>query len=290
MSPKILIVGASGMLGSSLFRYLAKLGDLNVLGTVRTTAFINTFEEKGFKNIQTGIDATDFKSISNLIEIFQPNYVLNCIGIIKQLDSAKVHIPSIEINSLLPHRLAQACNKVDARLIHFSTDCIFSGDKGMYSELDCPDADDLYGKSKLLGEVNYGPHLTLRTSIIGHELNKSVSLVDWFIKQKESVPGYSKAIFSGMPTIYVAEFLKYYIFGRNISGLYHLSVEPIDKYSLLLLIKEKYGLDIDILPEDNISIDRSLDSHKLRLETGFTPPSWQVLVEKMREEYVEYFI
>ncbi|MAJ81643.1 MAG: NAD(P)-dependent oxidoreductase [Legionellales bacterium] len=290
MVKKILIIGANGMLGGSLFRYLSKSKHFNVLGTVRSRATAEIISQHGFKNIQSDVDITEFDSVSSLMNTFQPHYVLNCVGLIKQLEAAKAPAPSIEINSLLPHRLAQACNAVDAHLIHFSTDCVFSGDKGMYVETDLPDANDLYGQSKLLGEVNYGPHLTLRTSIIGHELSKSVSLVDWFLGKKGMVHGYRKAIFSGMPTIYIAEFLQTYVFEKNISGLYHLSVDPIDKYSLLMLIKEQYDLNIDIVPQDDILIDRSLDSQHIRSKTGFVPPRWQFLVEKMRQEYLEYFI
>jgi dTDP-4-dehydrorhamnose reductase len=142
----------------------------------------------------------------------------------------------------------------------------------------------------LLGEDDYGHHLTLRTSIIGHELGKSVSLVDWFLSQHGAVKGFKKAIFSGLPTIYVAEFLKDYVFGKKVSGLYHLSVDPIDKYTLLQLVKGAYLTAAVITPCDDLVIDRSLNSDALRDVTGFTPPSWPNLIEKMREEYLEYFV
>ena len=161
----------------------------------------------------------------------------------------------------------------------------------MYSEKDIPDATDLYGRSKLLGEVDYDNHLTLRTSIIGHELKKSLSLVNWFLNNKEKVSGYSRAVFSGMPTIYLAEFLDKFIIEKkkNISGLYHLSVDPIDKFNLLNLIKMNYNLDIQIDNNPNIVINRSLNSDKLRKDVDFTPPNWAFLIETMYDEYKKYF-
>ena len=173
MSNRILVVGANGMLGGSLFRYLSKIPAFEVLGTVRSTEAKFALDQQGFAKIASGVDVTDFQTITKVISDFKPNYVLNCVGVIKQLDASRAPVPSIQINSLLPHQLANACDEADAKLIHFSTDCVFSGLAGSYKESDTPDATDLYGRSKLLGEVDYGPHLTLRTSIIGHELAKS---------------------------------------------------------------------------------------------------------------------
>ena len=289
MSNRVLVVGANGMLGGSLFRYLSKLHGFEVLGTVRSLEAKSALNQQGFENTVSGVDITDFQTISSVISDFRPDYVLNCVGVIKQLDASKAPIPSITINSLLPHQLAESCDNFDAKLVHFSTDCVFLGRSGLYNESDTPDAADLYGRSKLLGEVDYGHHLTLRTSIIGHELGKSVSLVDWFLSQHGAVKGYRKAIFSGMPTVFVAEFLKDHVFGKNVSGLYHLSVDPIDKNTLLQLINNAYLTGAEIAPCDDHVIDRSLNSDALRAITGFNPPTWPQLIQKMREEYLEYF-
>ena len=289
MSNKVLVVGANGMLGGSLFRYLSKLPGFEVLGTVRSLEAKNALNKQGFENTVSGVDVTDFQSMSNAIDDFRPDYVLNCVGVIKQLDASKAPIPSITINSLLPHQLAESCDQFDAKLVHFSTDCVFSGAIGLYKESDNPDAIDLYGRSKLLGEVEYGRHLKLRTSIIGHQLGKSLSLVDWFMSQHGAVKGFRKAIFSGLPTIYVAEFLKDYVLGKELSGLYHLSVDPIDKNTLLQLINDVYKTGSEINSCDDLVIDRSLNSDALRAITGFNPPSWPQLIKKMREEYLEYF-
>ena len=289
MNNKILIIGANGMLGSSLLRYLSKEATLEVLGTVRSLEAEKLLSCQGYSNTIREVDIIDFHTLRSVVMKFKPAYVLNCVGVIKQLEQSKAPVPSIEINSLFPHRIAKVCDEVGARLIHFSTDCVFSGIKGMYVESDIPDATDLYGRSKLLGEVDYGKHLTLRTSIIGHELGKAVSLVDWFLRQKGSVNGYRNAVFSGMPTVYVAEFLQKYVFGFDVFGLYHLGVDSIDKYSLLKLIGEHYEVSTDILPYDDFKIDRSLNSERLNSVTNFVPPSWDTLIQRMRREYLEYF-
>ena len=277
------------MLGGSLLRYLSKEATLEVLGTVRSLEAEKLLSCQGYNNTIREVDIIDFHTLRSVVMKFKPAYVLNCVGVIKQLEQSKAPVPSIEINSLFPHRIAKVCDEVGARLIHFSTDCVFSGIKGMYVESDIPDATDLYGRSKLLGEVDYGKHLTLRTSIIGHELGKAVSLVDWFLRQKGSVNGYRNAVFSGMPTVYVAEFLQKYVFGFDVFGLYHLGVDSIDKYSLLKLIGEHYEVSTDILPYDDFKIDRSLNSERLNSVTNFVPPSWDTLIQRMRREYLEYF-
>ncbi|MEB1142868.1 SDR family oxidoreductase [Citrobacter freundii] len=289
MRKKILIVGANGMLGSSLLRYFSSIGGYEVLGTTRNIVVAEQLEQKLNVKIIDNVDATDFKRLESVVEEHKPNIVLNCVGIIKQLDAAKNNILSIEINSLLPHKLAQLCSVHNAKLIHFSTDCIFKGTKGNYVEDDESDAIDLYGKSKFLGEVGYDGHLTLRTSIIGHELESNHSLVDWFLSQKNSVTGFTNAIFSGLPTCYMAEVIHKYVLPNNLSGLFHLSVDPISKYDLLNIIKKVYGKNIDIKPADDFRIDRSLNSTLFRNKTNFSPESWTKLIEKMNDEYNKYF-
>lgn len=290
MSESILILGANGMLGSSLLRYFSRDSRYEVIGSVRSEGAYNALLKQGFDNIKVGVDVNNIDDIENLMIDVKPTFVFNCVGIIKQYDISKIPVPSIRINSLLPHQLAELCDKLGGKLIHFSSDCIFSGDRGMYHEDDIPTATDLYGRSKLLGEVNYGKHLTLRTSIIGHEIDSSVSLVDWFLSQKVSVKGFSKAIFSGLPTVCVAEFLENHVLNNEkLSGLYHLSVNPIDKYTLLNLIKEQYKFNIEIEKFEEFEIDRSLDSSKLRATCDFSPLSWSELIKKMHDEYKEYF-
>lgn len=287
---KILVIGATGMLGYSLFSNLSEHSNLSVFGTVRNIAG----KEHCFKYTQqqliSGVDAYDINSLKKAVAKVGPDVVINCVGLIKQHGISKQHIDAIKINALLPHELANICDQVNSKLIHFSTDCVFTGDVGLYSESSLPDARDLYGKSKCLGEVSYGKHLTLRTSIIGHELTSAVSLVDWFLSQGKSTKGFSKAVFSGLPTCYIVKLLVEYILPNpEVAGLLHLSAEPIDKYSLLKLIAGQYQKQITIAESQELVIDRSLNSDKFRQLTQFSPPVWSDLVEYMHTDYLKRY-
>ncbi|ELV8605447.1 SDR family oxidoreductase [Vibrio vulnificus] len=282
---KVLVIGTTGMLGYSIFANLSELSNLDVYGTVRTVNGLERFFPSSDKLIPN-VDVKDFKTLERAISAVKPDVVINCIGLIKQHDVSKQHVEAIEINALLPHKIAQLCDSIQARLVHFSTDCVFDGKAGDYSESDLPTATDLYGKSKCLGEVDYGKHITLRTSIIGHELKSSVSLVDWFLSQEGSVRGFSKAVFSGLPTAYVAKVLADYVLpNASLCGLYQLSVGPIDKYSLISKVADVYSKQIEIEKFEGFEIDRSLNSTKFREETGFVPPSWDELVAFMYADY-----
>ncbi|KGJ94231.1 dTDP-4-dehydrorhamnose reductase family protein [Thalassotalea sp. ND16A] len=287
---KVLIIGATGMLGYSLFRNLSEYSALDVYGTVRATndkeSYFSKLESKLFKSI----DVENLETLESVVKELKPNVVLNCIGLIKQYDSAKVPVAAIRTNSLLPHQIAAICDENSAKLIHFSTDCVFSGKKGNYVESDIPDASDIYGRSKLLGEVDYKPHLTLRTSIIGHELSSNVSLIDWFLSQAKETKGFSKAIFSGLPTCYVAKVLVDNIFtNTNLTGLYQLSVDPIDKFTLLSKVAKVYSKEITIHESDELEIDRSLDSSRLRTASNYSPLSWDELINLMHTDYLKYY-
>ncbi|TVP09759.1 dTDP-4-dehydrorhamnose reductase family protein [Shewanella sp. MSW] len=287
---KVLILGATGMLGYSLFVNLNEQAHLSVFGTVRSISGKELFFSNVQEQLITNVDAYDICSLQHAIEVVTPDVVINCVGLIKQHGISKQHIDAVKINALLPHELANICDENNAKLIHFSTDCVFTGAEGLYNEDSLPDARDLYGKSKCLGEVDYGKHLTLRTSIIGHELSSSVSLVDWFLSQEENVKGFSKAVFSGLPTSYIAKLLVEYILPNpEVAGLLHLSVDPIDKYSLLKLIAEQYQKQITIHESRDIVINRSLNSNKFRTLTNFTPPKWRELVEYMHTDYVKRY-
>jgi dTDP-4-dehydrorhamnose reductase len=279
---KVLVIGATGMLGSTIFRAFSAFSDLQTYGTIRNVIGRKYFAPALRNALIPSINMESESGLLTAFSIARPDVVINCVGIIKQSPIANDYLESLSINATLPHRLAKYCEMSGARLIHFSTDCVFSGKSGLYVEGDFPDANDLYGRTKFLGEVDYGNTLTLRTSIIGHELASKKSLVDWFLSQELQVKGFRRAIFSGLPTIEIARLLKEHIItDSSLKGMYHLSVNPIDKNYLLNLISEVYGKKILIVPDDNLIIDRSLNSNRFRLATGFIPKSWPQLISDM---------
>lgn len=286
---KVLVVGASGMLGHKLCQVLGER--FETWGTVRSDA--STYEGLGLLepgHLIGGVDATDQGALAQVVDRVGPDAIVNAVGIIKQLPEAKDPVTSISLNSLEPHRLAAIGRASNARLVHVSTDCVFSGGDGMYSEDDLPDARDLYGRSKLLGEVDGPGSVTLRTSIIGRELVSSNGLVEWFLGNAGgAVDGYRKSIFSGLPTLILARVVADVIENHpELEGLFHVSVEPIAKLDLLQLLKDAYRVEVDIRATDGVEIDRSLDSSRFRSATGFSPPPWKQLVEEMAGDPTPY--
>ncbi|MEZ9590418.1 dTDP-4-dehydrorhamnose reductase family protein [Vibrio breoganii] len=287
----ILVLGATGMLGYSLFSNLSDHKGHKVFGTVRSLDGKRQFFDGHLDKIIENVDVNDLSSVESALTKVDADVLINCVGIIKQHDISKQHISAIEINSLLPHKLARICNKHSTRLIHFSTDCVFDGKNGNYNETDFPSANDLYGRSKCLGEVDYGGHLTLRTSIIGHELNSSVSLIDWFLSQGKEVNGFTKAVFSGLPTCFIAKILiERVLENLSLKGLYHLSVEPIDKFNLISLVSEVYRKEIVIHENTDLVVDRSLNSKSFQDQTGFLPPDWRELIKYMHKDYLKRYV
>ena len=279
---KILVLGVTGMLGNAVFRLFSEDSNYEVTGSARSTNICKFFPQDLSKRVICDVNVDNIDDLIALFERSQPDVVINCIGLVKQIVEAEDPLKAIPINSLLPHRLAGLSKLVGARLVHLSTDCIFSGDKGMYTELDESDARDLYGRSKYLGEVSTSNSITLRTSIIGHELSGARSLVDWFLAQEGHVKGYRRDIFSGIPTVEVARVIRDFVIPfPQLTGVYHLSVDPIDKFTLLNLIAKVYRKSINIIPDDSLIINRSLDSNRFRLATGFSPKSWKQLITEM---------
>ncbi len=278
---RILILGGDGMLGHRLLLELAARHEVRV--TLRRE--LRAYEAHGIftrANAYDGVDVRSFERLREVLAEFQPEAVVNAIGIVKQLPMAKEAIPSIEINALLPHRLAQAAGAIGARLVHFSTDCVFSGRAGNYSEADMPDAEDLYGRSKLLGEVDYPHCLTLRTSLIGHELDRKTSLIEWFLAQTGPIRGFGKVVFNGFTTIEMARIVEMLLADhREAHGVWHVSSEPIDKCSLLELVKKHYGMATEIVRDDELRCDRSLDSARFRRRFEYRPPSWDTMIAQM---------
>jgi len=278
----VLVLGATGMLGNAMLRLFAQSEGHAVWGSARSAASLRYLPEALHERIVIGADVENADSLARLLEQTRPDVLVNCVGLVKQLAEADDPLQALPINSLLPHRLARLCALSGARLVHVSTDCVFSGAKGLYREEDVADAQDLYGRSKHLGEVDYPHAITLRTSIIGHELASAHGLVGWFLSQSGQVRGYTRAVFSGLPTVELARVVRDHVLTQpGLRGLYHVSAAPIDKYELLRLVAEVYGKQIDIVPDDKLVIDRSLDSKKFRQATGYAPPSWPDLVRRM---------
>lgn len=283
---KILILGATGMLGSAMLHQFHRDHSCEAFGTIRGSDALRHFPSILHDRLIRGVDVLDQDRLAQVMAKVRPDVVINCVGVIKQAEVAKDPLAVLPLNAMLPHRLAALCAIGNTRLIHISTDCVFSGAKGMYTEEDVSDAEDLYGKSKQIGEVVDQPHaVTLRTSIIGHELGSALSLVDWFLSQSGSVSGYKNAIFSGLPTVELARVIRDFVIPNSqLKGLYHVSVAPIDKFTLLGLVARQYGKAIEIIPDDRVRIDRSLDSSRFREAVGYAPPDWQSLISLMHSE------
>lgn len=291
MKKKILILGVTGMVGHALFRQLSLREDLDVHATSRARRSLNLWFSPDFaKKIFSNVEVDNFDSVVGALTSFQPKVVINCIGIIKQSPLANDPLAAVAINSLFPHRLSLACRSAGARLIQMSTDCVFNGTHGGYNENDEPDATDLYGRSKLLGEVVDSNCLTVRKSLIGHELKEKRGLIEWFLSQEGRVEGFTKAIFTGLPTIELARILAEYIIpSETLNGLYHVGADPISKYDLLKLVAGRYGKKITITPDREFQKNRALDSSAFRRLTGYQPPSWPELVDRMYRDYAESF-
>jgi len=247
---RVLVLGATGMLGNAVLRLFAQSPGYQVFGSVRSPAALRLLSNDLHPSVIAGVDVEDIDSLTHLFAVVRPDVVINCIGLVKQLAEANDPMAAILINALLPHRLARLCEVADARLVHMSTDCVFSGAKGMCAESDTADAEDLYGRSKYLGEVDYPNTVTLRTSIIGHELDSARSLIGWFLSQKGGINGFTRAIFSGLPTVEIARVIRDYVIPHpELHGVYHVSADPIS----------------------------------FRRATGFAPKPWPELLRAMNE-------
>jgi len=276
------------MLGNAVFRVFSEDGRHEAWGTLRGEAARRYFPEQAQPRLLSGVDVLDHDALIDVAAKVRPEVVINCVGLIKQLADAKDPLAALPINAMLPHRLARLCALIGARLIHVSTDCVFSGRQGMYRESDPSDAEDLYGKSKFIGELHDAPNaLTLRTSIIGHELGSNHALIDWFLSQRGPVKGFAKAVFSGLPTAELARVMRDVVLPHpELHGLYHVAAAPIAKLDLLRLVAAEYGKDIEIQPDDSLVIDRSLNAERFTRATGYRAPPWPELVARMRAYYI----
>lgn len=287
MTPRALVLGAGGMLGHKLWQRLQPVMD--TWATVRTRAGLpgELFDSP---RVLEGVDAFAFETVDAALRRVRPTVVVNCVGIVKQRAEAKAPVPSITINALLPHRLHDACREAGARLIHVSTDCVFSGARGGYRESDLPDATDLYGRSKLLGEVTGESALTLRTSIIGRELRGASGLVEWFLSQHGGrAAGFTRAVFSGVTTAVLATLVRDVITRhQRLSGLFHVAAAPIAKYDLLCALNRAFGAGVRIEPSDAVAIDRSLDGSALAGAIGWSAPEWDEMTTGLAGDTTPY--
>jgi len=281
---RVLIVGGGGMLGHQLFKHLRVDHDTRVTLWRDLSAYAD-FGLFTNKDAYQLVDVRDTDHILEVFSDFHPAAVINAVGAVKQRGAVKIDVADLEINALFPHRIANLCRAIGSRLIHVSTDCVFSGMTGNYTEDDLPDPDDFYGRSKLLGEVCEDHCVTLRTSIIGRQLFHKKSLLEWFLAQSGQIKGFKRAIFSGFTTLELSRVIERLLVGHpNASGIYHVSSQPISKFDLLMLIKAALNLPIEIVPDGSVICDRSLDSTRFREKFGYEPPTWEMMIEELAND------
>ena len=279
---RVLVIGASGMIGGAVLRVLSEKEEWQVSGTVRNGDVRRFFQSHIAERIVDGVNVEHPDVLTSLLDVIRPDVVINCAGLTKHKPEADDPLVSIPINTLMPHRLAGLCKLAGIRLIHISTDCVFAGDIGSYTEKDVADARDIYGKSKALGEV-IGPHtVTLRTSTIGHEFETKYGLLEWFLSQKDRCKGYNCAVFSGLPTVVFAQVIRDVVIPNSeLRGLYHVAAEAITKYDLLKLIAKVYGKHIEITVDNKVVVDRSLNADRFKQATGYAAPKWEAMIKTM---------
>lgn len=289
-TPRILILGGGGTLGHKLWQ---------VLPTRFPDTFVSIRKKRDFyakcglfagQNVVDGLDLRDFSRLNGVLDDVKPSVIVNCAGVTLRSKEALDKNSAISVNALLPHRLAEWCSRSGARLVHFSTVCVYDGKKGGYTEDDAPDARDLYGVTKALGDVSAPSALTLRSSFIGREIFAGTELLEWFLAQKgKTIKGFRKAVFTGLTTNRLAEVVGNLI-GEHpgLNGLYHVSSEALSKYELLLLMKEAYKLDVEIVPEEGFEMRRDLDGSRFAGAAGFACPSWKTMMAEMAADKTPY--
>jgi len=285
--PSVLVLGAGGMLGHKLVQELVPTMDVTA-GTRRHPVELERLALLPPSRC-LHVDAGDADSLALALDTVQPSVVINAVGVIKQSPGVSDGVNTIRTNALFPHEAHALCERRGVRFIHLSTDCVFAGDQGNYAESDWPDARDLYGRSKLLGEVDSQRALTLRTSMIGREISGHRALIDWFLSQQGRVTGYSQAIFSGLTTRRLARLIGEVITDHPaLSGLYHVAADPIDKLALLTLVRDAFELPVELVPDATVRIDRSLDGSRFRAATGFVAPDWPTMIAELHADSTPY--
>jgi dTDP-4-dehydrorhamnose reductase len=287
---RVLVLGAGGMMGHMACRVLGVSHE--VVGTIRgawneRSAIANFLPQEACVD---SVDVLDAQQLVRVVESVGPDVVVNCVGIVKQLSAAKDALQSIECNSLLPHRLGAVCSERGARLIHLSTDCVFSGQKGMYTEDDLPDPVDLYGRSKLLGETTAGEGLTLRTSIVGRQIAGSTSFFEWILSSRgQRVCGFERAVYSGLTTMTLARTIDRIIVEHtDLTGVWHVASEPITKFELIVRLNRLLDLDMTVDRDEDMECDRSLDGSRFEKHTGIVIPSWDAMLDEFVADQLSY--
>ena len=283
---KLLILGSNGLLGNTLTKYFFEKNNYETYGFLRDSSKLKFFKSEHNSRLIIIQDILNINDLRRKIKELMPDVIINCIGQTNKIKGQNLNNIEnyINLNSLFPFRLKEICSEIKSRLIHFSSDCVFSGTNGFYSEKDNPDPTDIYGKSKLLGELDNENIITIRKSVIGHELDSKKGLLEWFLNQEVSVEGYKEAIFSGLTVLELARIIDMYILpDKKIKGIIHLSGDPISKYDLLKIIANQYNKIIKINPNVEIKIDRSLNSEYFKNLTGYKSDPWPLLVKSMNE-------
>jgi dTDP-4-dehydrorhamnose reductase len=271
------------MLGHAAYRCFAAAPGVEAFATLRGGSARRHFAAELQHGLVPGVDALDSDGLTAVLARLRPEAVVNCIGIVKQLSQSRDPLVALPVNALFPHRLARLCALLGARLVHISTDCVFRGSRGGYTEQDPADPDDLYGRSKLLGEVNEPHAVTLRTGLVGRELETRHGLVEWFLGESGAVRGFTRAVFSGLTTREMASLiLRHVLPNPGLHGVWHVSAAPITKHDLLVLLREAYDRRTRIEADASLVLDRSLDSSRFRTATGYEPPSWPAMIRQMR--------
>lgn len=283
---RVLVLGGAGMLGHKVVQLLS--GELTVVAGVRSLR--PELQAAGLTpEAWVTFDAMRPDTVAQAIERAAPDVIVNAVGVIKQSHRANDDVAMVATNSLFPHVVAKLAAERGARVVHLSTDCVFSGKKGQYTDADVPDATDLYGRSKLVGELTGSHCITLRTSMIGRELYGRVALAEWFLQSRGTVKGFKHAVFSGLTTPELSRVIRHVVLAHpTLSGVYQVAADPIDKYALLALLRDAFGTPVDIEPEETFVLDRSLNGSRFRAATGYVVPDWPQMIHEMKTDPTPY--
>jgi dTDP-4-dehydrorhamnose reductase len=283
---RILIIGGDGMLGHTLYQYLKTKHSVKV--TLRQP-YENYKKYQIFEkeNVFCNIDIQQLQPLAEVLAAFKPEAVINCVGLIKQRPDKENIALNLEVNALFPHQLSLLCQKIAARLIHMSTDCVFDGKQGNYCETDLCNAEDTYGKTKFLGELHEPHTITLRTSIIGYELKNKQSLLEWVLSQKNgTIQGYTNALYSGFTTHEMARIIERVLLHYpKHHGLYHVASNCINKHELLSLINQYFELNINVLKNNEFTCFRNLNGQFFNQDFSYVPPSWETMISELAAIY-----